>query len=77
MKLVLYVLWMDKLYQDETLIQLATIDQDDPFGRVLGSFLAPSKNITTYFENLIIELRVFYALNTNVKFCVNQILFTI
>ena len=29
------------------------------------------KNITTYFENLTIELRVFYALNTNVKFCVN------
>ena len=36
-----------------------------------------NKKITTYFENLTVELRVFYALNTNVKFCVNQILFTI
>ena len=34
-------------------------------------------NITTYFENLIIELYVPYALNTHVKFCVNRILFTI
>ena len=34
-------------------------------------------NITTYFENLIIELYVLYALNTHVKFCVNRILFTI
>ena len=25
-------------------------------------------NITTYFENLIIKLHVFYALNTHVKF---------
>ena len=35
------------------------------------------KNITTYFENLTIELHVLYALNTYVKFCVNRILFTI
>ena len=34
-------------------------------------------NITTYFENLIIELHIFYALNIHVKFCVNWILFTI
>ena len=34
-------------------------------------------NITTYFENLIVELYVLYFLNTNVKFCVNQILFII
>ena len=34
-------------------------------------------NITTYFENLTIELHVIYALNTHVKFCVNRILFTI
>ena len=34
-------------------------------------------NITTYFENLIVELYVLYFLNTNVKFCVNQILFTV
>ena len=33
--------------------------------------------ITTYFENLTVELHVLYALNTHVKFCVNQILFTI
>ena len=34
-------------------------------------------NITTYFENLTVELYVLYFLNTNVKFCVNQILFTV
>ena len=34
-------------------------------------------NIATYFENLIIELRILYVLNTYVKFCVNHILFTI
>ena len=33
-------------------------------------------NIITYFENLTIELHIFYALNTHVKFCINQILFT-
>ena len=32
---------------------------------------------TTYFENLIVELHILYALNTHVKFCVNWILFTI
>ena len=30
-----------------------------------------------YFENLIIELHVVYALNIHVKFYVNWILFTI
>ena len=34
-------------------------------------------NITTYFENLTVELHVLYTLNTHVKFCVNRILFTI
>ena len=34
-------------------------------------------NITTYFVNLIIELHVLYPLNKHVKFCINQILFTI
>ena len=34
-------------------------------------------NITTYFENLTVKLHVLYSLNTNVKFCVNKILFTI
>ena len=34
-------------------------------------------NITTYFENLTVELHFLYALNTHVKFCVNRILFTI
>ena len=34
-------------------------------------------NITTYFENLTVKLYVLYTLNTYVKFCVNQILFTI
>ena len=28
-------------------------------------------NITTYFENLIVELHALYALNIHVKFCVN------
>ena len=35
------------------------------------------KNITTYFENLIIELHALYALIKHVKFCTNQLLFTI
>ena len=34
-------------------------------------------NITTYFKNLTVELHALYALNTYVKFYVNQILFTI
>ena len=34
-------------------------------------------NITIYFKNLTIELHILYALNTHVKFCVNQILFII
>ena len=34
-------------------------------------------NITTYFENLTIKFYVLYALNTHVKFCINQILFTV
>ena len=34
MKLVLYVLRVDELSQDELFIQLATLDQDDPYGRV-------------------------------------------
>ena len=33
--------------------------------------------ITTYFENLAIELHVFYAFNTRAKFYVNQILLTL
>ena len=34
-------------------------------------------NITTYFENLTIELHVFYILIMHVKFRVNRMLFTI
>ena len=33
--------------------------------------------MSTYFENLTIEFHIFYVLNTYVKFCINQILFTI
>ena len=33
--------------------------------------------MTTYFENLIVELHVFYILNTHVKFHANRMLFTI
>ena len=33
--------------------------------------------ITTYFENITIELYVLYTLNTHVKFHVNRILYTI
>ena len=33
--------------------------------------------MTTYFENLIIELHVLYVLRTHVKIHVNWILFTI
>ena len=33
--------------------------------------------MTTYFENLTIELHVLYILNTHVKFLVNWMLFTI
>ena len=42
MKLVLYVLRADELSQDKLFIQLATLDQNDPYGRVWSSFLAPS-----------------------------------
>ena len=42
MKLILYVLRTNELSQDELFIQLATLDQDDPYGRVWSSFLAPS-----------------------------------
>ena len=35
------------------------------------------KNIATYFENLIIGLHALYALIKHVKFCTNQLLFTI
>ena len=34
-------------------------------------------NIITYFENLTVKLHILYALNINVKFCANRILFTI
>ena len=34
MKLVLYVLRTDELAQDELFMQLATLDQDDPHGRI-------------------------------------------
>jgi len=34
-------------------------------------------NMTTYFENIIVELHTFYVCNTHVKFYVNWILFTI
>ena len=34
-------------------------------------------NITTYFENLTVELYVFYALNIHVEFCIDWILFNI
>ena len=34
-------------------------------------------NITIYFENLTLELYVFYILIINVKFSVNYMLFTI
>ena len=33
--------------------------------------------ITIYFENLNVELHILYTLNSLVKFCINQILFTI
>ena len=33
--------------------------------------------MATYFENLTIGLQTIYALNMNVKFRVNQMLFTI
>ena len=39
--------------------------------------LLSKMNITTYFENLTVELHILYTLNTHVKFCINQILFTI
>ena len=33
--------------------------------------------MTTFFENLVIELHILYALNTHDKFCGNRILFII
>ena len=43
----------------------------------LEAKIAPTINITTYFENLAVELHVLYTLNTYVKFYVNRILFTV
>ena len=34
-------------------------------------------NIIKYFENLTVRLHVLYTFNTHVKFCINQMLFTI
>ena len=34
-------------------------------------------NIIINFENLTVELHIFYALNINIEFCVNLILFNI
>ena len=34
-------------------------------------------NMVTYFNNLTVELHVFYVLNTHIKFYINWILFTI
>ena len=34
-------------------------------------------NMVTYFNNLTVELHVFYVLNTHFKFYINWILFTI
>ena len=34
-------------------------------------------NITIYVENITVRLRVLYIFNKYVKFCINQILFTI
>ena len=45
--------------------------------RVKTTILFNKINITTYFINLTVELHIFYAPNTHVKFCVNWILFTI
>ena len=44
---------------------------------ILDYKLTQKINITTYFENLIVEFHVLYALNTHVNFCVNWMLFTI
>ena len=46
------------------------------FGDKLG-YSFKNINIVIYFENLTVELHIFYTLNTNVKFCINQMLFTI
>ena len=39
----------------------------------LEAKIAPTINITTYFENLTVRLYVLYTLNTYVKFYVNRI----
>ena len=35
------------------------------------------KNMVTCFENLTVKLHIYYIFNMHVKFCVNQILFSI
>ena len=59
---------LDKLYIKLCLLVVA---------QSYTSFKKKKKNITTYFENLIIELHTLYALIKHVKFCTNQLLFTI
>ena len=59
------------------MVSLCASSNRDPTIIIMTKF---SKNIgcnLTYFKNLTTELHVLYTLNTRVKFCVNQILFTI
>ena len=35
------------------------------------TYLLNKINISTYFENLTVELHILYAFSTHVKFCVN------
>ena len=42
-----------------------------------NNYLLSKINITIYLENLIVKWYVLHALNTQIKFYVNQILFTI
>ena len=59
MKLVLYVLRADELSQDELFIQLATLDQDNPYRQVWSSFLAPS----VAFCSWVVQGNVWLSLN--------------
>ena len=42
-----------------------------------NNYLLSKINITIYLENLTVKSHVLHALNTQIKFCVNRLLFTI
>ena len=64
-------------FQKMTLLCMEGFYRWTKFRYKIGCSLLNKIDIITYFENLTVKFHVLYTLNTHVKFCVNQILFTI